>query len=81
MIWTAKAVNEKLNDLTGGDAHVEQGYKEKRPQRKDFHSFAEYYRADTKIYGYICKDKYRPSSKFWGKYPIDAAKNAGFTIG
>lgn len=71
--WTEKRVNEKLLELTGGDAHVERGYNGEKPERRNFATFSEYSKACDKSYGYICFDSYRPGMKFWGKTPREAA--------
>lgn len=80
MVWTAKQVNAKLNDLTAGDAHVELGYNGGKPNRESYATFKEYLKAHRKAEGYFCIDTYRPGLKFWGKTPKDAAQNAGFTL-
>jgi hypothetical protein len=80
MVWTAKAVNDFLKNVTGGDAHVEQGYEGGKAKRDDFASHKEYVKVLNRTFGYFCIDTYRPGMKFWGKTPKAAARAAGFTI-
>ncbi|NTW34546.1 MAG: hypothetical protein HGB17_00125 [Syntrophobacteraceae bacterium] len=74
--WTAKRVNAYLANITGGDAYVEQGWKNGKAQTKAKKcSHGETYQNE---YGYICVDSYRPGMRFWGKTPKAACIAAGF---
>lgn len=66
-IYTASRVNGILNNLTGGDAHVEQRY------------FADGTAKGFKQW-YVCLDTYRPGKEYKGRSPKLAAQNAGFYI-
>ena len=79
-VWTAKAVNTHLDNVTGGDARVVPGFKGGVPTRAGFATFAGYLKENIRRDGYFCFDKYRPGQRYWGKTPKKAAIAAGFTL-
>ncbi len=64
-IYTANRVNSILDNLTGGDAHVEQAFDKN---------------SKTGNHWYVCIDTYRPGKEYKGKTPKLAAQKAGFTV-